>query len=114
MKLRALLCTGLLSLLLPLAAHAYEGSPAPISNTEGSSRVAALSAGEYHTCALKADGSVACWGAGGPGTSGSRDYGQSTPPAGSFLAVSTGAFHTCALKTDGSVACWGAGGPAPG
>jgi hypothetical protein len=31
-----------------------------------------LSAGDYHTCGLKTDGTVACWG--------NNVYGQSTPP----------------------------------
>jgi hypothetical protein len=59
-----------------------------------------LAAGEYHTCALKTDGSLACWG---------RDnYGQSTPPAGTdYAQVAAGLYHTCAVKTDGSLACWG-------
>ena len=62
-----------------------------------------VSAGSYHTCGVKTDGSVACWGA--------DHNGQSTPPVGSFASVSAGAAyvsaHTCGVKTDGSVACWG-------
>ena len=52
-----------------------------------------------HTCGVKSDGSVACWG---------RDeYGQATPPEGSFVSVSAGEDHTCVVRSDGSVACWG-------
>jgi hypothetical protein len=64
-----------------------------------------VSAGPGHTCGLKTDGSVACWGL--------DNYGQSTPPAhsaGAFAQVSAGGYHTCGLKTDGSVACWGDNG----
>lgn len=63
----------------------------------------AISPSHSHSCGLKVDGSVACWGY--------NNYGQSTPPAGAFVAVSAGAAHTCRLKADGSVQCWGGGGP---
>src|SRR5439155_17047034 len=54
-----------------------------------------------HTCAVKAAGSLACWG---------YDlYGQASPPAslGTVTQVSAGGAHTCAVKVDGTVACWG-------
>ena len=60
---------------------------------------AVVSAGWSHTCGVKANGSVECWG---------RNLGgESTPPDGSFISVSAGATHSCGLKTDGSVECWG-------
>jgi alpha-tubulin suppressor-like RCC1 family protein len=71
---------------------------AALSVAAGSS-LPALAAGGYHTCALSADDSVACWGANG--------YGQSSVPAGSYTQVSAGYFHTCAVRTEGSLACWG-------
>ena len=52
-----------------------------------------------HTCGVRTDGSVACWG---------QDlFGEATPPSGEFSSVSAGGFHTCGVRTDGSVACWG-------
>ena len=57
-----------------------------------------VSAGDAHTCGLRSDGSVACWG--------SDEIGQATPPAGSFVSVSAGDYHTCGVRSDGSVACW--------
>jgi alpha-tubulin suppressor-like RCC1 family protein len=48
---------------------------------------------------VKTDGSIACWGF--------NNYGQATPPAGTFSSVSAGYSHTCALKIDGTVTCWG-------
>ena len=58
-----------------------------------------VSAGGSHTCGVKMDGSVACWGY--------DNSGQSTPPSGGFQVVSAGGVHTCGVKMDGSVACWG-------
>ncbi|MCP4702741.1 MAG: S8 family serine peptidase, partial [Gammaproteobacteria bacterium] len=62
--------------------------------------------GEYHTCALKGDGSAVCWGYNKLGF-GDLYTGQATPPAGTFSQISAGAYHTCALNTDGSAVCWG-------
>lgn len=58
-----------------------------------------VSAGGDHTCALKADNSLACWGWNG--------YGQATPPAGAFQQVSAGEYYTCGIRANGFVACWG-------
>jgi alpha-tubulin suppressor-like RCC1 family protein len=65
-----------------------------------------ISAGAMHTCAVRADGSIACWG--------SNNKGQATPPAGAFKEVSAGEGVTCALKTDGTPQCWGDFGYPPG
>ncbi|MDQ6774774.1 MAG: hypothetical protein M3071_00835, partial [Actinomycetota bacterium] len=82
----------------------------------------AISAGNYHTCALLDDGSVRCWGFGGngrlgygstgnvgdtqaPGSVGPVDFGSGQ----TALAVSAGGAHTCAVLHDGSVRCWGFG-----
>jgi alpha-tubulin suppressor-like RCC1 family protein len=97
---RRLCMTGLLAVLaaLPLGAWAQdEGSGIP--SPEGGSRVVSVSAGARHSCGLKADGSVACWGENGNG--------QRAAPAGPFVSVSAGAFHNCGVKSDGSVDCWG-------
>ena len=51
---------------------------------------------------MQTDGTVACWGF--------NDFGQTTPPSGTFSQVSAGNGHTCGLQTDGTVACWGFNG----
>ena len=58
-----------------------------------------LSAGGYHTCGLRANGTLVCWG--------DNNYGQSSPPAGTFIHVSTGTFHSCGLRASGIWICWG-------
>ena len=69
-----------------------------------------ISAGSYHTCGIKINGSVQCWGTGTTDDGCSYyECGQSSPPNGSFVQISAGFKHTCGIKSDGSVQCWGAG-----
>ena len=68
----------------------------------------AVEAGPYHTCGVKADGALGCWGAGT--TIGTVfELGQSIVPTpnADWVQVSAGGRHTCGLKTDGSIQCWG-------
>ena len=59
----------------------------------------AVSAGDYHSCGLRTDGTIECWG-------NNRD-GKTDAPGGSFNAVSAGVLHSCGLRTDGTIKCWG-------
>ena len=59
----------------------------------------AVSAGGAHTCAIRTDGTVTCWG--------DNAHGQADPPPGTYESVSAGGTHTCAMRTDGTVECWG-------
>lgn len=60
-----------------------------------------VSAGGVISCALKADGTVVCWGYNGEGST--------TVPNGltSVAQLDAGFGHTCALKADATMVCWG-------
>ena len=77
-------------------------------STATPSKFTSVSAGYEHSCGLKTDGTINCWGDGV-----SVDY---APPGGSFTSVSAGQIHTCGVRTDGRLLCWGpgrVGGDAP-
>jgi len=58
---------------------------------------------EQSTCAVEADHSVSCWGAGSSLTSGGSALTDATS-----LAIDD--YHACALRSGGTVSCWGSGG----
>jgi alpha-tubulin suppressor-like RCC1 family protein/sugar lactone lactonase YvrE len=60
-----------------------------------------ISAGAYHSLALRADGTVAAWG--------NNDSGQcNVPPTlTNAIAIAAGSYHNLALRADGSVVAWG-------
>ena len=84
----------------------------------GSDTFKGLSVGYKHACAIKADDTVVCWGAGSSTDTGNWDYGQATVPAtlaaATFSDVSAGYRHTCGIldgqgsQTAGTLHCWGA------
>lgn len=75
--------------------------------------VASVAAGGHHTCALKTNGALWCWGHNGSGELGDGtvvDRPLPTPVTalGADVAeVAAGWSHTCARKTDGTLWCWG-------
>ena len=83
----------------------------------------AITAGDYHTCAILDNGSVRCWGYGADGRLGygnTSNIGDKLTPASAgpvdlgpgrtATAITAGGPHTCAILDDGSVRCWGYGG----
>jgi len=84
------------------------------STVPGLANVTDVDAGFRHTCALRNDGQVFCWGLGNSGQLGNGGtQTQRTPAAVSNMAnaidVAAGDLHSCAVRNDGSVACWGDG-----
>lgn len=74
-------------------------------------------AGQSHTCAIRSDGDLFCWGQdddndghagplGVPG-SGVHDAPVIVDDAGDWDTISTDTFHTCGVRTDGTLWCWG-------
>ena len=59
----------------------------------------ALDSSNQHSCAIRSNGAVACWGA--------HFGGQTEPPNGILKAISAGTWHTCGLRTDNTITCWG-------
>jgi hypothetical protein len=78
--------------------------------TPGTVYLDQIDAGDFHTCGLKADNTIFCFG--------SDTYGESTVPAiaagWQYTQVSAGGYHTCAIQEctgicvlDTTVKCWG-------
>lgn len=78
-----------------------------------------VAAGQARSCAVRATGTVACWGYNAYGSLGDGttiDRSTPTPVAalGSVVDVASGDTQTCAVGAAGGVWCWGAGtDPAP-
>jgi alpha-tubulin suppressor-like RCC1 family protein len=81
----------------------------------------AISSGDYHTCAIRNDGRVVCWGYGAEGRLGygnTSNVGDTGTPASAgavdlggqeAVAITAGGAHTCAILASGQVTCWGFG-----
>jgi hypothetical protein len=54
-----------------------------------------------HSCGLKTDDTIVCWGSNLAGQA------PNPAPAGTFKEISAGFLHSCGIKTDGTLLCWG-------
>src|SRR5687767_10499435 len=101
-----LLCT--IVVLVPCDARPVDEMGARL----GAKRLSSAAEGD-HTCLVRADGNVLCWGNNasgqiGDGTSGNiRNVPTAVPGITSAVAVAAGLNHTCVLLASGSVRCWG-------
>jgi alpha-tubulin suppressor-like RCC1 family protein len=72
---------------------------------------ARVSVGGSHSCAVRTDGSLWCWGDGFGGALGLGTTTDRTVPTkvgtATWQDVSAGSLVTCATKTDGTLWCWG-------
>ena len=80
------------------------------------SKATAISAGDYHACALHQTGSISCWGGNGDGQlgdgTGGNEGDMSLVPVkvqgiDDATSVSAGNSHSCALHQTGTISCWG-------
>lgn len=71
----------------------------PVSQDYTPTLIGVISAADTHSCWMKNNGNLACWGENGQG--------KSTPPGGAFRQVVTGMAHTCGIKNDSTLTCWG-------
>ena len=81
-------------------------------------KVAQISAGLHHTCALLDSGDVRCWGDGSFGKLGQAsldNIGDTETPGevsavdlgGQVTSIAAGGHHSCAVVSSGKVRCWG-------
>ncbi len=84
----------------------------PSQDKTGDSDWASLDSGYEHSCALKTDQSLWCWGGGdygqlGNGTTAGINSAPQQVGTKAWKSFTAGAYHTCAVRTDGTLWCWG-------
>jgi len=85
----------------PISVLTTEPSVSDSAATRGTTPApfTALEAGMFHTCGVRNDDTLTCWG--------DNAYGQNAVRGGRFIAVSASGLHSCGIRTDGSLTCWG-------
>jgi hypothetical protein len=95
---------------------ASDHATVPLAGTATAALVQSVSAGGLHTCAVKTDHTLWCWGSNFYGQLGDGSTTNRTAPvqvsghATDWAAVAAGASHTCAVRTDHTLWCWGLNG----
>jgi alpha-tubulin suppressor-like RCC1 family protein len=84
----------------------------PVAVSGLTSGVVAITAGDYHTCAVASAGALWCWGSNGNGQLGDgTTTNRLTPVVVSGIegatAIAAAPSHTCAVASGGAVWCWG-------
>jgi alpha-tubulin suppressor-like RCC1 family protein len=120
--IRTTLATRVALALLALATLCLQPATAQAERASSHARAflsGRIDAGSVHSCAIRPDGDVYCWGQGAFGQLGygnTEDIGDDESPsvAGPVdlgghgaVAVSTAAVHSCAVLDNGTVRCWG-------
>ena len=93
----------------PVSVSGSEAESPPIS--KGGRAWAKIATGAHHTCAVRTDRSLWCWGWNANGQLGLGDRANRLVPTRvgtdqNWAHVALGAYHTCAVRTDRSLWCW--------
>jgi alpha-tubulin suppressor-like RCC1 family protein len=93
-----------------------ETIPTPVTGLTAGSGIIQVVAAASHTCALRNDGAVFCWGGNSYGQLGNGgnlatnvdpQLVSGMGPGSGVVSLSAGYYSTCAYKKDGSAFCWG-------
>ncbi len=84
----------------PESIDEHEWSGVGVGHEHHGHQFLAVSSGGAHSCAIRDDRDLVCW---GDDSAGQLDG----IPNGDFLSVSAGGAHTCAIRSDNTLACWG-------
>jgi alpha-tubulin suppressor-like RCC1 family protein len=102
----------------------YSSTATPVTTFAGGTNWKQVSAGGFHTAAIKTDGTLWTWGAGTSGALGTNDTTNRSTPVTTFAGgtdwkqvssgnvniAAVGNSHTAAIKTDGTLWTWGNNG----
>jgi RHS repeat-associated protein len=86
-------------------------TPVQIGGTDWQSVSVGVATGSFHTCGVKLDGSLWCWGENSAGQLGTGSTAGSVTPvqvgSATWTNMSGGNLHTCGVESDGTLWCWG-------
>ena len=90
----------------------YSPRQVKISEDEFLTDVSSVSLGEFHTCALKTDGTLWCWGRNyygqlGLGNNDDKTYPTQVTGLTNISSINLGRRYSCVVKKDGTLWCWG-------